>query len=138
MELNSGFDMVPSLSRGIVDTQNWNRFIDLIKERYKDDTQVEIYPNYISFNAGDQPKLPFEGHKFLRFSSEVSQTAGNATGVEYYIEAITIMAQASFGSRVQTWRRIAHGYGVYGWKEVQESIKAYEQVSNFLAHFCCC
>lgn len=64
--------MDPPLSKGAVDRHNWNTFIKFIKKHYEDDRQVEIKPNYINFKAGEHPKLHFEGHKFLRFSSKVS------------------------------------------------------------------
>ena len=53
MGVDAGFDIVPRLSKGIVDRQKWGRFIDFIKEYYKDDNQVEIKPNYIDFKAGE-------------------------------------------------------------------------------------
>lgn len=59
MGIDAGFDMVPRLSKGVVDIHNWGRFIESIKERYKEDTQVEIKPNYIGFKAGEYPQLPF-------------------------------------------------------------------------------
>lgn len=71
MGIDAGFDMYPPLSKGVLDRQNWGRFIDFIKEHYKDDTQVKIRPNYINFNVGEGPMLPFEGHKFLCFSEGI-------------------------------------------------------------------
>ncbi|KAL7917056.1 hypothetical protein ACQKWADRAFT_307697 [Trichoderma austrokoningii] len=127
MGIDAGFDMDPPLSKGVVDKQNWGRFIDVIKEQYKNDTQVEIMPNYINFKAGEHPKLPFEGHKFLRFSSQISGTIASSSGVERYINTITRAARAHFGSRVQYWNEGADQYGVHDWKEVHESIKSYEQ-----------
>lgn len=101
MEINAGFNMVPRLSKGIVDRHNWGRFIDIIKEQYKDDARVEIKPNYIVFKAGEHPILPFEGHRFLRFSSKVSGAFAAASEVESYIDTVTLVAKAHFGSRVQ-------------------------------------
>ncbi|PON20065.1 hypothetical protein TGAM01_v211069 [Trichoderma gamsii] len=127
MGIDAGFDMDPPLSKGGVDKQNWGRFIDLIKEQYKDDVQVEIMPNYIKFNVGENPKLPFEGHKFLRFSSKVSGAIASSSGVERYINTVTRVAKAHFGSRVQYWNEGANQYGVHDWKKVSESIRSYEQ-----------
>ncbi|TGO82514.1 hypothetical protein BPOR_0815g00040 [Botrytis porri] len=101
MGVDGGFDIYPRLSTGIVDRHNWGRFIDFVKERYKDDTQVEVEPNYIISKAGEHPQLPFEGHKFLHFSSKVSGSIAADTDVESYIDTVTRMAQANFGSR--TW-----------------------------------
>jgi hypothetical protein len=86
-----------------------------------------IKPNYIEFNAGEHPTLPFEGHKFLRFSSKISGRGSEEA--KEYINTVARMAQLSFGSRVQHWSEMYDQYGHYGWKEVHESIKSYEQVS---------
>lgn len=130
MGIDAGFDMVPCLSRGLVDKHNWNRFIEHIKDCYKDDEKVEIKPNYILFKAGEHPKLPFEGHKFLRFSSKVSGSTASATGVEGYINTVTKIAEVCFGSRVQYWNEGLDQSGVYDWGIVQESFRSYEQVRH--------
>ncbi|KUI59135.1 SET domain-containing protein 5 [Cytospora mali] len=127
MGIDAGFDMVPRLSRGIVDKQNWDSFINQIKELYKDDAQVEIKPNYIVFKAGEHPKLPLEGHKFLRFSSKISGRIASETRVESYINAITRVARARFGFRIQYWNECADQHGYYDWNEVHESVRSYEQ-----------
>ncbi|KAF7880667.1 uncharacterized protein EAF02_007513 [Botrytis sinoallii] len=127
MGVDAGFDMYPRLSKGIVDRHNWGRFIELIKEYYKDDTQVEIKPNYIIFKAGEHPQLPFEGHKFLRFSSKISGSIAADTNVESYIDTVTGFAQTNFGSRVRYWHEGADQSGVYNWTEVHESIRSYQQ-----------
>ena len=101
MGIDTGFDMVPRLSKGAVDKQNWQLFIEVIKEHYQNDDLVEIKPNYVLFKAGEHPLLPFEGHKFLRFSSKTS--GSHAKGVEKYIDTVTRVAQVSFGSRVRRW-----------------------------------
>lgn len=128
MGVDIGFDMVPRLSNGIVDRHNWDRFIGSIKEHYKDDDHVEIKPNYLLFKAGEQPMLPFEGHKFLRFSSKVSGGTAVATGAGGYIDTVTGIAEAHFGSRVRVWNEGAEQFGCYDWHEVHESIRTYEQV----------
>ncbi|TGO48686.1 hypothetical protein BELL_1964g00010 [Botrytis elliptica] len=128
MGVDAGFDMYPRLSKGIVDRHNWGRFIELIKEYYKDDTQVEIKPNYIIFKAGEHPQLPFEGHKFLLFSSKVSGSIAADTNVESYIDTVTGFAQANFGYRVWFWHEGADQSGVYNWTEVHESIRSYQQL----------
>ena len=82
-----------------MDKQNWQWFIELIKARYQHDSLVETKPNYLEFNAGEHPRLPFEGHEFLRFSSKVS--GSHAKGVEKYLDTVTEIAQANFGSRIK-------------------------------------
>ena len=126
MGIDAGFDMVPCLSKGAVDKQNWRSFMNVIKERYQNDDLVEIKPNYLELKVGEHPLLPFEGHKFLRFSSKIS--GSHAKGVEEYIDTVTRVAQASFGSRVRCWNEAADEWGFYNWKEVHASIKSYEQV----------
>lgn len=132
MGIDAGFDMVPRLSKGVVDRHNWDQFIGFIKNHYKDDTQVEIKPNYIIFKAGEHPILPFEGHKFLRFSSKVSGSIAATTRVESYIDTVTAVAKVHFGSRVQCWNEGVYQYGKYDWNEVEESMRSYEQVSPTL------
>ena len=87
MGIDAGLDMVPRLSKGAVDRQNWQSFIKIIKERYQNDELVEVKPNYIVFKAGKHPLLPFEGYKYLRFSSKIS--GSNASKVEEYINIVT-------------------------------------------------
>ena len=96
MGIDAGFDMVPHLSKGAVDKQNWQSFIKVIKELYQNDDLVEIKPNYVLFKAGEHPLLPFEDHKFLCFNSKTS--GSHAKGVEKYIDKVTWVAQVSFGS----------------------------------------
>ena len=87
MGIDAGFDMVPRLSKGAVDQQNWRSFVKFIRERYQNDDLVEVKPNYLKLKAGEHPSLPFEGHKFLRFSSKIS--GSHAKGVDEYIDTIT-------------------------------------------------
>ena len=126
MGIDTGFDMVPHLSKGAVDKQNWQSFIKVIKKRYPNDNLVEIKPNYLTFKAGEHPLLPFEGHKFLRFSSKIS--GSHAKGVEQYIETVTRVTQVSFGSQVRCWNEAADESVFYNWQEVHASIESYEQV----------
>lgn len=127
MGIDAGFDMVPPLSRGAEDEQNWETFLHIIKEHYKDDLQVEQKPNYIEFKAGEHPKLPYKGHRLLRFSSKIS---GRTSGVEDYINFVTRIAKKHFGPRVQYWNECFDEYGHYDWKTVNASIKSYEQVRH--------
>lgn len=130
MDINAGFDMVPRLSKGAVDRQNWQSFIEFIKEHYQSDDLVEVKPNYIVFKAGEHPLLPFEGHKFLRFSSKIS--GSHATGVGKYLDTVIQVAEVHFGSRVRAWNEAADERGVYNWQEVHDSFRSYEQVCRGL------
>jgi hypothetical protein len=128
MGIDAGFDMVPRLSKGAVDRQNWQSFITCIKELYKDDELVEVKPNYLVFKAGEHPLLPFEGHKFMRFSSKIS--GSHAKGIEKYLDTVTRVAKVNFGSRVRAWNEAADEWGVYDWQEVNDSFRSYEQVCH--------
>lgn len=75
MGIDMGFDMVPRLTSQIShweDISKWVAFLDDIKKTYFDDPRVEMKVNHILFQVGERPTLPFEGSKFLRFSSKVS------------------------------------------------------------------
>jgi hypothetical protein len=130
MGIDAGFDMVPRLSKGAVDRQNWQAFIKFIKEHYQNDDLVEVKPNYIVFKAGEHPLLPFEGHKFLRFSSKIS--GSHAKGVGKYLDTVTQVARVRFGSRVRGWNEAVGEWGVYNWQEVHDSFRSYEQVCHGL------
>jgi hypothetical protein len=130
--------MVPPLSKGVVNRHNWGRFIDFIREHYKNDTEVEIKPNYINFKAGEHPKLPFEGHRFLRFSSKVSGSTAADTKVDSYITIVTFIAHAHFASRNRFWHEGADEFGTYDWNEVNESLRSYEQVRGASPILCPC
>ncbi|PTB34877.1 hypothetical protein M441DRAFT_74731 [Trichoderma asperellum CBS 433.97] len=101
MDIGAGFDMDPPLSKEVVDRQIRGR---------------------------EHPKLPFEGHKFVRFSPKVSGAIASRSGVKCYINTVTRVARAHFGSRVQCWNEGADQYGVHDWKKVHESIRSYEQL----------
>lgn len=128
MGVDAGFDMVPRLSRGAIDRQNWDQFISFIKDYYKDDVQVEVHRNYLEFKAGEHPRLPFEGHKFLRFSSKI------IGDVEDYLDFVRSVARVRFGFRIQAWHERADQFGHYNWHEVHESIRSYEQVRYTIVH----
>jgi hypothetical protein len=130
MGIDAGFDMVPPLSKSLVDERNWNQFLNRIKDHYEDDARVEVNPNYILFKAGEHPMLPSEGHKLLRFSAKISGSIAAADGVEAYIDTVTRIAKVHFGSRVQYWNECYDEFGHYGWAEVNESMRSYEQVRH--------
>ncbi|OTA68802.1 hypothetical protein K449DRAFT_344677, partial [Hypoxylon sp. EC38] len=127
MGIDAGFDMVPALSKGAEDAQNWASFLHCVRSFYKDDPKVEVKSYWIEFNAGEHPMLPFEGHKFLRFSSKVSGSIATSTGVWGYIDKVTEMAKMIFGPRVQSWCEAAEQYGFYGWDEVYKVRKTWDK-----------
>lgn len=130
MGLDSGFDMVPRLSRSDSDRQEWMRFIETVKDIFNDDAQVEVKPNYIEFMAGEHPKLPLEGHKFLRFSSKITGSVAPTTQVERYIDIVKYIAKYHFGSRIHYWDECFDQQGHYNGAEVLKSIRSYEQVRH--------
>ncbi|XXH01880.1 hypothetical protein Hte_008242 [Hypoxylon texense] len=127
MGIDAGFDMVPRLSNGSEDTKQWATFLHCIRHHYKDDPQVEVKSHWIEFNAGEHPRLPFQGHKFLRFSSKVSGSTAESTGVWQYIETVTGVAKVIFSHRVQSWHEAADQHGFYGWDEVYSVMKTWEE-----------
>lgn len=122
--------MVPRLTRGTSDAQLWARFINAVKEHYKDDAEVDMTPNYILFKVGEHPSLPFEGHKFLRFSSKVS---GSLCHAKSYIDTVAAAAKAIFGTRIQYWNEAFDQFGHYDWSEVYESIRSYYEVRSIFS-----
>ena len=64
MGIDAGFDMVPRLTKGPVDSRNWQSLISAIREYYKDDENVKFKPNYVEFTVAEHPQLPLQGHKF--------------------------------------------------------------------------
>ena len=134
MGVDEGFDMVPRLSQGGADSHKWEVFINTIKDHYEKDDQVEIQANCIVFKAGEYPALPFEGHKFLRFSSALK--GREVPDVGTYIGTVTRAAREIFGSRVKYWTEAADQLGFYNWTEVHEARRSYDGVCLiFLVHF---
>ncbi|KAJ5972148.1 uncharacterized protein N7479_002066 [Penicillium vulpinum] len=120
-----GFDMVPRLSEGLVHKQNWQKFLNAIKERYQNDDQVEVKPNYIAFKADPDLLLPFECHKFLRFGAMIPNE--DSSGLRNYIDTVSRVAGVSFGSRGYCWNEGSGVLGFYAWDDVKRSIRSYEQ-----------
>ncbi|CAG1959692.1 unnamed protein product [Fusarium graminearum] len=132
MGIDAGFNMVPQLSRTEADHKAWDIFINMVKERYRTDERMKVNSNYIFFNAGEGPILPFEGFKFMRFSSnKVSGSTATTTGVWDIIKAVTRIAKSIFGSRVYYWSEVADNYGYYKWDEVHASIESYDKIDGW-------
>ncbi|KAI0183968.1 hypothetical protein EV127DRAFT_457200 [Xylaria flabelliformis] len=130
MGADSGFDMVPRLSQGIEDCRKWERFLEVVKQYYADDEQVEIGPRVIQFKAGEWPSLPMEGHKFLRFSSKITGAIAVKTGVENYIREVRGFAKAVFGGRIRPWNELSDVWGFYRWDFVRATMKLYNLVGT--------
>jgi hypothetical protein len=131
MGIDAGFDLVPRLSNSVDDKNNWRFFMDCVQGEYEDDENVEVKANYIEFKAGEHPRLPFDGQKCLRFSSKISGTTGHEA--ETYIKEVARIARSIIGTRMQYWTELCDQYGFYGWKEVHESERTYDQVCNRLS-----
>ncbi|KAK2609220.1 hypothetical protein QQS21_002302 [Conoideocrella luteorostrata] len=127
MEKAAGFDMVPRLTTTLVDRRNWDEFITQVQDHYKDDAQVELISNYILFKVGEYPRLPLEGHKFLRFSSRFPARTESTTSMESYINTVSGIAKLTFGGRICHWTKLGKLNGYYDWGVVWESLKSYKQ-----------
>lgn len=101
MNLHVGFHMVPPVSKEIDDRDKWQSFLTEVRQSFYYDGQVEIYLDYIEFAREKSLRLPFEGHKFFRFSSMINDT--NDSDIRRYIDTITEIATTKFGPRVQAW-----------------------------------
>ncbi|KAF4437247.1 SET domain-containing 5 [Fusarium acutatum] len=123
MDIEVGFDMVPRLSSGAGDQQAWKEFIDHVRAVHHDDSKVKVRAYYIEFEVGEHPFLPFEGHKFLRFSSKLNSN-GN---VEHYIYSIIRLTRLYFGPRVHPWNDGLNQFDYYSWSEVHDSFRLYNQ-----------
>ncbi|KAF7561020.1 hypothetical protein G7046_g3146 [Stylonectria norvegica] len=127
MGIDVGFDMVPRLSRQSLDQEKWNVLLDIIRDYYEDDNQVEVKSNCIEFHAGEHPILPLQGHKFLRFSSKVSGRIATETGVADYLRKVTSEAKKIFGVRICTWNEAADNFGFYDWRDIHASSRTFDQ-----------
>lgn len=123
MGVDCGFDMVPPLTGLDSDTIRWRAFIEKIKEIFQNDPVVQLQPRFIEFQVGEHPLLPFEGHKFLRFSSKIS--GFRSAAAEPYIDDVYRLARTFFGEQVRFWHELNEGNGFYDWKAVHESFKSY-------------
>ncbi|CAJ2507326.1 Uu.00g085120.m01.CDS01, partial [Anthostomella pinea] len=124
--INAGFDMVPRLSQSVEEKALWEKFIHSTQTHFNDDAQVENKPYWIEFKLDDHRKLPFEGHKFLRFSSKIQRANGETTEMDKYVNAVTRIAQGIFGHRAQYWNEGRKEQCSYEKREVKESYKFYE------------
>lgn len=124
----AGFDMVPRLSKGLVDKHNWERALKSIREHFENDDQVEVKPNYIAFKFDPNLLLPLECHKFLRFGATIPNE--DTGGLRNYIDTVSQVASCWFRSRVRDWDEGEGVPGYYALDDVKRSIRSYEQVCH--------
>ncbi|KAJ5522090.1 hypothetical protein N7527_006205 [Penicillium freii] len=125
MSSYAGFDIVPRLTKGLVDKHNWERLLKTIRERYQNDDQVEVKSNYIAFKSDPDLLLPLECHKFLRFGATIPNE--DTGGLRNYIDTVSRVASCWFGSRVRDWDEGEGVPGYYALDDVKRSIRSYEQ-----------
>jgi hypothetical protein len=124
MGYDCGFDMVPRLEDTSSNATKWKIMIDAVRQMFIHDPVMVTRDGYLEFEVGEYPLLPFEGHKFLRFSSKVS---GSITyKAQPYIEAVYKIAEREFGERIQFWHEGVEVYGHYDWEEVDKSIASFQ------------
>lgn len=128
MGCDAGFDMVPPLSASDLDQTAWEIFIEEIRLEFRYDHCVVDRKNYIEFEVGEHPMLPYHGHKCLRFSSKITGTRGSAA--EPYLDAVKAIARKHFGSRVRYWNELFDVYGHHDWRSVNASLRTYVILSR--------
>jgi hypothetical protein len=98
MGFGCGFDTVPRLTESDSEKSRSLAFIDELKEVYNEDPVLQVQPRVVTFQVGEHPQLPLEGHNFLRFSSKVSWAT--TTAPEPYIHQVYRVAREVIGQRV--------------------------------------
>lgn len=128
MDYEAGFDMVPPLTKEPRDQEKWEILIDIVQSIVWYKEIMLFKSNYIEFNIGDHPKIPFEGHKFLSFRSKISNIDPGQT--KDMIEEIWVYAMVVFDSRARYWSNKLGGSSVYSWQDVHDSETSYDKVSH--------
>ena len=139
MGFDCGFDLSPPIqAHNSTDTDEWARFIAAVLQHYEHDLEndygVDILHNkgHIEFCVGQHPTLPYDGTKFRRFSSKISEDF--TYNAEPVIRKAAGIAKEVFGDRASVWHEVAgeddeaeHGVrGMrYDWQEVNESLRTY-------------
>ncbi|KAG6090441.1 hypothetical protein E4U15_005033 [Claviceps sp. LM218 group G6] len=115
-----GFELVPPLTTREEDKFRWQEFLSDFKQMHLRDPRVEWKDNYILFKFGERPMLPYEGHKFLRFSSE-----GHEAIADKYVQNLHWFAKRHFGDRARFWDEMAGQSAHYPMAKVRKSWKSY-------------
>lgn len=118
-----GFELVPPLTTREEDKFRWQEFLSDFKQMHLRDPRVEWKDNYILFKFGERPMLPYEGHKFLRFSSE-----GHEAIADKYVQNLHWFAKRHFGDRARFWDEMAGQSAHYPMDKVRKSWKSYKKV----------
>ncbi|KAJ6780544.1 hypothetical protein PWT90_06632 [Aphanocladium album] len=63
----------------------------------------------------------------LRFSSKISGAFASECGTKGYINEVTSLAKAHFGSRIHAWDESFDQRGYYSWPDVHASVRSYAQ-----------
>ncbi|KAG6173426.1 hypothetical protein E4U44_003935 [Claviceps purpurea] len=116
-----GFELVPPLTTREEDKFRWQEFLADFKQMHLRDPRVEWKDNYILFKFGERPMLPYEGHKFLRFSSE-----GPEAIADKYVQNLHWFAKRHFGDRARFWDEMAGQSAHYPMDKVRKSWKSYK------------
>ncbi|KAK2785807.1 hypothetical protein FQN52_008222 [Onygenales sp. PD_12] len=125
-QLWMGFEMIPRLSKDGIDRDKWDMFMQNIKYYYEGDDKVVATMKSIQFCPSYGPRLPFEGHKLLRFDCAC---APKDIGRLYpYLGFVTNMATLIFGLRVKPLEFRRQGEAVfYDSQEVLAAVESYER-----------
>lgn len=156
----AGFDLVPRLSRNDLDLALWDMFIANIWRIYGDAGAYRLQTTYscIKFYADNGLVLPFDGWKFLRFSSKIRGFSRYGDGerllptfggepplpsnepvpvymieAQTYLQKVVGLARAVFGTRARAWDTRSGTMGFYAADAAVRSIEAYYQVSCLLS-----
>lgn len=126
MGMDVGFDMIPRLAKDRAsDMERWACVIGDIEKEFKDDPNVNLYASRFPYGVcievllGERPIIPYQGWKFMRFSSKVTGSCG---AVEPYIQRMRKLVAAQFGKRVKWWNEfgLTEYDGIYDWGEIQD------------------
>ena len=68
--IDAGFDLSPPVdARNEGEVDAWHCFFRAVETEFEDDPKVSFQNGRLVFEAGEHPKLPFDGTSFRRFSA---------------------------------------------------------------------
>ncbi|GMK57247.1 hypothetical protein CspeluHIS016_0400810 [Cutaneotrichosporon spelunceum] len=135
-DVEEGFDIFPPLASS--DMNRYAAFLHRIRTEFAKDPNVREDPSLhgiggIVFDvAGEQPWVPLDGRRFLRFSAVLHgptsepHTPG-AGGPDDYLARVEAIAMQYFAERVHSWSENCETagwrkHGVYNWMEVRHAV----------------